>query len=99
MRDVRRVVRTCQTNGVERVQVVVFEGLPKQTEREGLTVVHRRLGRIVSYDTVDDDRHLAVGEPSPGEQAGLGLRGRRGEEEEGGDSDGEGDEAVDAMSQ
>lgn len=44
----------CQSNQIQRPQVIVAQALPQELEREALAVVHASLGGIIANDAVDE---------------------------------------------
>lgn len=84
-----------QPNRIQRPEIIVLQGLPQPLGRNGLAVMHIALGRIVSQHAVNDNGDFAVREPPVGAKPCLGLHGRGGHHEEGGQADAERDEPFD----
>lgn len=71
-----------QADNVERPQVVVLDGFPEASWRNGLAIMHVTLAGVVAQHAVDDNGDLAIRKPALGAVPGLGLDSRCGHEEE-----------------
>lgn len=52
------------SNSVERPEIVILEGFPKEAERESLAVVHVAFGWVITENTVHHDDFFTGVEPA-----------------------------------